>query len=274
MKIYTRVVIGLDGKILESESYDLPDGSPVALCGSGGGGTTTSTSDVPEWQKPFLERAYQRADTEFNRPINYYPGQTVSQFTPEQTSAQEGTSQRAMSGSPLLGQSQAELSKTMSGSYANPESNPWLKKTYEQAAADVTKTFTNTALPMINKEAGAAGAWGGARQGVAQGSAFTGYAGELSDLATKIYAPAYEAERSRQNEAMKLGPQFAEADYTDLGKLAAVGEEKQSMDQANIDAAIKKYEFAQMEPWQRLGLYSNIITGNTGGTTTSIGGGK
>ncbi len=198
----------------------------------------------------------------------------MSLFTPEQQKAQEATTNRALQGSPLLGSAQAENLKTTQGQYLDPSSNPWLAKTYETAAKDVAKTFGQVTMPMISKEAGAAGAWGGARQGVAQGAAATGFAGELSDLATKIYGPAYQQERGIQQTAVGMAPGLAEADYGDISKLAAVGQEKQAMDQAEIDAAMKKWEFSQMEPWQRLGMYSNILTGDVGGTTLSTGGGK
>jgi hypothetical protein len=93
-------------------------------------------------------------------------------------------------------------------------------------------------------------------------------------MATQIYGQNYQTERERQNAAVMNAPTMAAADYADIGKLAAVGEEKQAMDQANIDAAAKAWEFYQTEPWNRLGMYSNLITGDVGGTTMSTGGGK
>jgi len=272
MKIYEKVVIGVDGQIVEEVSYELPGGSPVALCK--GGGSSTTTTEVPEWQAPYLKNIYSLGAAQSQKPIEYYPGSTVAGFQPEQTAAQWATTQRALQGSPLLGAAQQENLQTVQGQYLNPDTNPWLAKTYETAAKDVTNTFGQTIMPGITKEAGAAGAWGGAREGVARGTALTGFAGELSDLATKIYAPAYEAERNRQQAAVGVAPGLAEADYGDISKLAAVGQEKQAMDQAKIDAALEQWQFSQMEPWQRLGMYSNLITGDVGGTTLSTGGGK
>ena len=269
MKIYKRVVIGPDGLVKEEESYEYT-GPIIALKG----GDSSTTTEIPEWQQPYLKDIYGQAAGLGEKNIQYYPGQTVSPFTPEQTAAQTATTTRAMRGSPLLGAAQAENLKTTQGQYLDPSTNPWLTKTYDVAAKDVAKTFGQTTMPMIAKEAGAAGAWGGARQGVAQGAAATGFAGELSDLATKIYGPAYQQERGIQQAAVGMAPGLAEADYGDISKLAAVGQEKQAMDQAQIDAAMKQWEFSQMEPWQRLGMYSNVLTGETGGTSISTGGGK
>lgn len=269
MKIYTKVVIGRDGLVIEEESYEYS--GPVSECK--GGGTATTTTTVPDWQRPYLENIYGLAQGQSTKPVEYYPGQPVAGFTAEQQGAQQATTNRAIMGSPLLGSAQQENLRTTSGEYLNPDTNPWLAKTYETAARDVATTFGNVTMPGIRKEAGAAGAWGGARQGVATGTALTGLSQNLGDLATKIYAPAYEAERSRQQAGVAAAPALAEADYADIGKLAAVGQEKQAMDQAQIDAAIKQWQFSQMEPWQRLGMYSNLVTGDAGGITTSSGGG-
>jgi hypothetical protein len=271
MKIYTKIVLNLKGEIVEEESFEYH--GPVAEC-KGGGGSSTTTTTIPDWQKPYLENIYGLAQGQSTKPVQYYPGQTVSGFTPEQQVAQQATTTRAITGSPLLGAAQNENLKTTSGQYLDPNTNPWLAKTYETAARDVANTFGNVTVPGIRKEAGATGAWGGARQGVAEGTALTGFSQNLADLATKIYAPAYEAERARQQTAVTAAPALAEADYGDIAKLAAVGQEKQAMDQAQIDAAVKAWQFQQMEPWQRLGMYSNLITGDVGGTTTSGASGK
>jgi len=270
MKVYTRVVFGWDGSVVEEDSYEYH--GQVGWCK--GGGTSTTTSEVPDWQKPYLQDIYGMASGQVGTPVQYYPGETVSGFTPEQQAAQQATTFRSLEGSPLLGSAQQENLKTTGGQYLDPNTNPWLAKTYEQAARDVTKTFGTVTAPMITKEAGAAGAWGGAREGVAKGTALSGFSQNLADLATKIYAPAYETERGRQQAAVAQAPALAEADYSDISKLAAVGQEKQAMEQARIDAAMKEWEFSQMEPWQRLGMYSNLITGDAGGTTISTGGGK
>ncbi len=314
MKVYKKLVLSTTGQVLEEDSYEYL--GPVT--DSKRGNSSTTNTEIPEWQQPYLKDIYGQASGLGEKNIQYYPGQTVSPFTPEQAAAQTATTNRALQGSPLLGAaqqqtlgtiqgqgygqeyvnplSQKEVNKTISGAYLDPNTNPWLAKTYETAAQDVAKTFGQVTAPAIRKEAMGTGAFGGARQGVAEGTAATGFAGELSNLATKIYGPAYEtergrqttatqqaqdlanqqyqAERARQMAATAAGPGMAEADYEDISKLAAVGQEKQAMDQAGIDAAMKKWEFSQMEPWQRLGMYSNILTGDVGGTTLSTGGGK
>lgn len=196
---------------------------------------------------------------------------------------------------------------TAKGDYLNPNTNPWLAETYGTAARKATQTFGEQTMPEIRRMAMGQGAFGGTRMGVAEGEAMGRFGDTLGDIATGIYGPAYqterqlqegaigrerglmeqaygqerglqtqgyEAERARQQTATQFAPTLAEADYSDIGKLAAVGEEQQGMNQALIDEAIKRWEFSQLEPWQRLGMYSNLITGNVGSDVTSMRSGK
>lgn len=75
-------------------------------------------------------------------------------------------------------------------------------------------------------------------------------------------------------QAATQAPALAEADYTDISKLAGVGEEKQGMQQSLDDAAKQAYQFTQTEPWNRLGMYSNLVSGGQGGTTAGTYSGK
>jgi len=269
MKIYRKLVLNSAGSIIEEDSYEYA--GPIAECK---GGSSTTTTAVPSWQQPYLENIYTRGLGLSGEPIQKYPGTTVAGFTPEQQAAQGWTTQRALLGSPLQKAGQQEALNTIQGNYLDPNSNPWLSQTYETAARDVTRKFAETTMPQIKNAAMGSGAYGGARQGVAEGIAGRGLGTELGDLASKIYGPAYQQERGLQTQMATQAPTMAAADYADISKLAAVGEEQQAMEQAKIDAAIKSWEFSQLEPWQRLGMYSNLVTGDYGGTTSSMSSGK
>lgn len=273
MKIYRKLVLEMrTGQVLYEDSYDHE--GEIAKC-KGGGGTSTTSAEPWSGQQPYLSDVYGQAQAQYEAPMEYYPGQTTAGFQPEQEAAMGLTTQRALMGNPLLPQAQGVMSDTLAGKYMDPSSNPWLAETYNQAAGGLSRQFQEATMPEIRRQAMAAGAYGGERQGVAEGIAGRGLADSMSNLATGIYAPAYQQERGFQQQAMTQAPGLAEADYTDIGKLAAVGEERQAMEQSLIDEALKKWQFSQEEPWQRLGMYSNLITGNAGGTSSSsMPGGK
>lgn len=205
-------------------------------------------------QQPYLLGAFQEAARLYDKPIQYYPGQTVAGFAPEQRTAQSLATNRALLGSPLLGASQQYVYDTTMGKYLTPESNPYLKHYTERA-------FEET-LPQLDTSAIQAGRYGSGAWGQMKGRT-------MADIQSNIYGQAYETDRERQERAAGMGPGMAREDYYDIGQLAAVGEEKQAMDQALKDAEVKKWEFEQMQPWERLSMYINAVTGDYGGTTTS-----
>lgn len=213
-----------------------------------------TSTDLPSWQADPLRDLAKRAEGLSNQTMSYYGGNTVAGFSPEQSMAQNLARMRATGGSPLIKGAQGQVGDIIGGKYLTPDSNPWLKSYYEKAA--------ETAMPQIDSAAVNAGRYGSGAWGQMRGRT----AGEL---ASGIYGKAYETERDRQMNAMNMAVPLAREDYYDIGKLAAVGEEKQGMEQANIDAEIKKHEFGQQEPWQRLGMYRNLLTGDFGGTTMS-----
>jgi hypothetical protein len=272
MKVYRKLVLSMaTQEVLHEDSYEYNEGD-IAQCK--GGGSSTTTSEPWEGQKPYLSDVYTQAQAQHGQPISYYPGETTAGFTPQQQLAMNLTENRALMGSPLVSGAQGVMYNTLQGSYMNPESNPWLSATYQKGAQDIVNQFQQATMPEIRRQAFGAGAYGGSRQGIAEGLAGQGLATSLQNLATDIYGRNYLTERGYQQQAMTQAPALAEADYADIAKLAAVGEEQQAMEQALIDEAKKRWEFYQQEPWQRLGMYSNLITGNVGGTSMTSGGGK
>lgn len=258
--------------------------------------TTTGTTQVEPWgpQQPYLQGGFRRAEALSHIPLEYYGGPQVAGFTPEQTQAQELATGRALAGSPLLRGAQTKagqistgsmlgrtpdlqyIEDTLSGKYLTPESNPYLDYYTERA-------FEET-LPQWDTTATEAGRFGSDVWALGKGRT-------MADIQSSIYGGAYETERDRQAtmeqyatglgeaayqseadrmmQAIGMAPQLAREDYFDMAQLASVGAEKQALKQAEIDAAKQKFEFEQMEPWQRVGNYMNIVTGDLGGTTTA-----
>ena len=269
MKIYRKIVINIKGEIIEENSYKWK--GEVARCK---GGTSTTTTSTPSWQEPYLTDVAARAKALSGENIQAYPGETVAGFTPAQQLAQNLTIQKATGGNPLLGAAQTEATKTISGDYLNPNSNPWLNQSYQEAAKNIGQKFNEITNPAIKSQAMGAGMFGGDRQGVAEGIAQRGLAQSLGETATGIYGPAYQQERGLQQQAVQNAPALNQAGYYDIGQLAATGEEQQNYQQSLINEAIKRYETGQLSPWNTLGMYSNLVSGDYGGTSQSMSSGK
>lgn len=234
----------------------------ICYKGGGGGGTPSTTTTVqksepPAWQVPYLQKTMGQAEKWYDKGLNpavWGSGgqQTIAGFTPEQTLAQEGTTARAMLGSPVLRAGSANLFDTLSGTYLNPETNPYAKN-YANLMLEESGVGDADAAAIK------AGRYGGDAWGLMRGKT-------LADIGTQLY----DFERGNQMQALGLAPQYAETDYADLAKLAAVGETKQAYDQALLDE--QKRILLESDPYyrelNRIKELSNLTQGHMGQTST------
>lgn len=147
-------------------------GAGIGLLGSTGSrqaGTTTTTSsqDIPDWLKPYVTG-------------NLAGGQATRDRL---TGMDNGLMNLAVPG----------YAATLRGDYLDPNSNPWLKSTFTQAA-DLTNARINSIFEGANR-------YGSGQQAGAIGTAD-------ATLASNIFGGNYQAERARQNAAIGGVPQF------------------------------------------------------------------
>ena len=236
--------------------------------GGGGGGNTTQTTKSEPWegQQPYLKDLFQKAQEQSQVPIQYYQGSQVAPLSATQQQAIAFAQNKpSIFADPLWGTASGLLGDTMSGKYLNPESNPYLKHY-------VAKAFEQT-LPQYDTTATQAGRYGSDAWATMKARA-------MSDIVSEIYGGAYEAERNRQLQAAGLMPQIGQLSLSEgqqiFDMLQKAGGLERGYEQDLIDAAMKKWQFEQLEPWQRLGLLSSLVSGDLGGIVTAqtSGGGK
>lgn len=234
--------------------------------GGSGGGTSTTVQKSDPWsgQQPFLVGGESNGQTVpgvmpeaanlyQNNPLGFYGGQTFAPLSTETEAALGLQTNRALSGSPVTNSMNAELSKTLGGEYLDASKNPYLMPMADQIRAKVQ--------PAIDARFGAAGRSqsGLGARAVSQG---------VTDaLATQAYQN-YNNERTNQMRAMMFAPQAAMNDYQDIAKLQEVGNVREDLAQQGINENMQRFSFENMEPWQRLGLYNQLVQGNYGGQTT------
>lgn len=231
-----------------------------------GGGSKTQTTTSEPWsgQQPYLRDLFLRAQEQSQTPIQYYQGRSVAPLSQSQQQAISFAQNRpSFSSSHLMGSANSLLGDTMSGKYLNPESNPYL-------GHFVNKAFEQT-LPQYDTSATQAGRYGSDAWANMKGRA-------MGDITSNIYGGAYDAERNRQMQAAGLMPQFGQLSLNEgqqmFDMLQKAGGLERGYEQDTIDAAMKKWQFEQLEPWQRLGLLSSLVSGDLGGIVTAQGGGK
>ena len=87
---------------------------------------------------------------------------------------------------------------TLSGAYLNPDTNPYIRKSYDRSAKALSDNFNSAVMPGLNAAFGQQGAQGGSAhraQALKQAGVL---GGQLSDLADKTYGDNYNRERALQ----------------------------------------------------------------------------
>jgi hypothetical protein len=222
---------------------------------SGGGSSSqTQTTRTEPWsgQAPYLSEIFGQAQALSKTPATFYPGATYAAPSWETQRALDLQTARALAGSPLSTAGSGLVGRTLAGDYLDG-GNPYLAAAIGRAADAVR--------PAFDAQFSGAGRYGSGAHARALADAL---AESASDLAFRNYG------QERQNQLAALGavPDLAAEDYRDIARLAEVGTAREDAAQQAIDDAKARYDSTQMEPWERLARYAQLIAGNYGGTTT------
>ena len=221
-------------------------------------GTQTTQTITEPWQvqAPYLQKGFERAEELFNADTpNYYPNQTYVDFAPETETALQLAKARAISGNPLLNQSQNYANNVMSGAFLSPQTNPFINNLFDSMADKVTAK--------VNSNVAGAGRYGsGAHTGMLTDS--------LGNLADKVYSDNYNRERAVMDSMAMKAPQLGEMDYSDIAKLQTVGQAREELSERMLADAMKRFEFEQRRPYEKLREYQASVGGPFGTSQSTI----
>lgn len=224
---------------------------------SSSGGTQKTTTTQQPWAPavPYLTSGLQRAESLYNSPgPQYFPGSTVSGFSPAQQQAQQLGIQRATNGNPIMGASQNYAQQSINGDFLNSGDQNGM----------VFQNIASKILPAVNSQFSMSGRYGSGL-----------HADTLGRSLTEAYAPIamdnYQRERGMQQDMAQFAPTYAANDYQDLGMLNSIGQEQQGQAQSELQDAVNRWSYNQDLPYNKLQQYMGLITGTSGqgGTTTS-----
>jgi len=222
-------------------------------------GTQTTQTITEPWkvQSPYLEKGFERAEELFNQANvpSYYPNATYVPFANETETALQLAKARALQGNPLLPKSQTYADNVMSGAFLNPATNPYVNNLFNTMADKVTTG--------VNSNVAQGGRYGsGAHTGV--------LADSLGDLSNKVYADNYNRERAVMDSMALKAPALGEMDYSDISKLQTVGGAREELSQRMLGDAMKRYEFEQRKPYEKLREYQASVGGPFGTSQSTI----
>ena len=228
---------------------------------------TTTTSTIDPTIQPYLSYGLSEAQRLYQAGgPQYYPGQTyVSPSQTTQTGLQ-ALEQRAMQGSPLVGQAQQQLQNTIGGNYLS--GNPFFQGAFAPAAQAATAQF-NQAIGDIGSAASKAGRYGSGAMGSLQDRASGQFAQQLTNTAGQLAYQNYADERARQQAATMAAPGMAQADYQDIQNLLAAGQAREGYTGQQLQADMARYNYGQQLPQQNLATFLSSVYGNPMGNIRS-----
>jgi hypothetical protein len=263
--------------------------------GGGGGGqpqqVTQTTSNLPEYARPYFENIMQRAQAESYRGYQPYEAERLAGFTPGQMAAQQetlgmqtpgqfgaATGLTGMAGLGSLGAGQQYM-----GMATDPSQMEAFMSPYQQAVTDVAKRGAireaQIAQQQTNLGAARQGTYGGARQAIAQAERERGLLDRLTALQAEGGQKSFEAARQAQQFGADLGlrgfgqgiqagqtlGQLGQSQQqTDLARLSAqelVGAQQRGLEQQRMDQAYADFLRQRDYPQEQLGYYSNLLRG-------------
>ena len=262
--------------------------------------TSTSTTTIPEYAKPYAERTLGKAEALSDAPYQTYGGERIAASTPEQQAARQavagmqlpgqfgaGTELAALGGIGALGAGQNYM-----GMATSPGAQQAFMSPYMQNVVDVQKqeAIRDAQKGQLMQNLGAArqGTYGGARQLLAG----TERERNLGQQLAQIQASGSQSAFDRAQQAMQFGTtaglqgaQAATQAGATLGQLG-IGQQQQGLElakaqeafgglgraeqQAGLDIAYQDFLQQQRYPYAQLGFMSDILRGS--GNLAATGG--
>jgi hypothetical protein len=223
----------------------------------GGGGDTQTIQKADPWEgaQPYIKDALKRGQQVTSAPYNFYNGDQIAGFAPEQELGFNLGTQRAMAGSPTLGAANRSITSTLNGDYLSPNSNPYLQQNVGQAMDDVTGR--------INSQFNNNNFGGSAHQETLTRN--------LGDVSSQMYGDNFARERGLQLSAAGQAIPLAGADYMDASALEGIGAQRQGLSQKYLDQASGQFNGANNHQYDQLSRYLDVIRAGqgVGGTTTT-----
>lgn len=279
----------------------------------GGGSSGKQTVEPWGGQKGYLSDVFRQGQDLSGRVLDYYPGQLVASQSADTVNGINAMRQQAMAGSPILTAAQDATTNVMQGSnpalgmgqsiyngnpnealgllrgqysLINPGSldNPAYRRMAASTIGDVNQEMegamgSSARAAMMNDSLTNLAAQN-YQNDLARQQSIAGQIGDLSNQdvqnrlsAAGLVGQTYSSDQQAKLAAAGLAPTLMQAKYIDPTQLLSLGAIEDQYSQSQIDADKAKYDYAMMEPWQRLNLYSGLVGGMNWGSSTSIGGG-
>ena len=270
---------------------------------------TVQKTELPPWLNEAAQKNLEIADQLASRPYQPYGGSVVAGFSPEQQQAFQMAQQNVGSYQPAL---TAGMGAAARGAYYDPQMvsapsflqgniqeymNPYISEVEQRATSNAERALQQQ-MNQISGQAIQSRAFGGSRQGIAEGVAAAEGARGIGDLSAQLRSQGFQqaaalqqADQARQMQASlanqqagltsaglglqgagvlgNLAQQRQSLGLTDVGAVGAVGEQQQQQQQRQLEEAYARFVEQRDFPTQQLNLRLAAVGATPYGQTTT-----
>lgn len=187
-----------------------------------------------------------------NYTPQYFPSSTVAPFNPTQLAGLNLETNLGLAGTPAVNASEGFLGSLESGNFLSA-GNPYFQTMANNVAAQIT--------PQLE-----AGFNAGNRMN-SPGAAYAVSKG-LSDAIGGLAYQNYSDTLGNMIKGTFTAPSVQDATYRNVAAVQDAGNQQQAQAQAQLNDAINRFNFEQQLPYNKLGIYDQMVSGNFGGTST------
>lgn len=263
--------------------------------------TTINKTELPPWVDKAAQQNLEEANRIAAKPYVPFTGT----LTADQTGLAKAANQAAQSNlTAWTPQMQQASSVAQSGTAYQPRSflqgnvqdymNPYIEQVESRAIDNAGRAFQQN-LNGISANAVSAGAFGGSRQGIAEGVAAAENARQVGDMSAQLRAQGFDTAagllnqdltRDMQGQQMRMDAADQLANYAQAGNdmaaknttlAATLGEQQRQVEQAKLQETYAKWKDAQDSELRNLNLRLAAVGatpyGSTQTQTSTAGGG-
>jgi hypothetical protein len=239
----------------------------------------TTTANLAPFQQPVVEQYFNdlaRQYTSGNLTPQFYTGPRVAQPTAAETSARTLASQYATGAGSGLSEAALGANRFLldPNQILNPSNIPGVQGTRDAITQNVMRSLTEGALPAIRRQSLMNDAYGGSRQGIAEGLAVGRSADALTNALSALDLGVYQQGLGAMQNALGLAPNTYQVGTAPANTLSQVGAAQRADTQANIEAERQAFAERQVaSPANTLNLLRSLmgVQGEFGGTQTTAG---
>lgn len=224
---------------------------------------TQTTSPWGPLQEP-ITNAVDSYSNLVSQPLEYFPTSTVA---PQSANTQAGTS--ALAGT---APTQTATSNQATRAYnfnlnnlLNPESNPFLRASADNAVSVVMENLMKNVLPYVGRGAVQAGGYGGTAHANLDLNAINNAVREGMNMTENMYSNNYGNNLQAYMQSLGMTPMIQQAQTTPAQTMLQAGGITDAYNQAVLNDEVNRHNFEQTAQMDVLDRYLRTLFGGPGG---------